>query len=224
MKKETRITKWIAASALNLMLALSLVALAETVGAAEEMNTAETGEFNAEEASSPGGNPGWRGRGRGRGFGRGMRMLDAPDLQEKLGLTEEQVEQLRALRFEGAKNAIQARSQLMLKRLELRELLHADEPNRAAIEGKLRELSDARHSLMKQRIEQRLAMREVLTLEQRSQWKKLRRQFRHRSWGPRRPGRPSHGPAGGPEGGFGLGMEPLGPPPEAPVPFDMEVN
>ena len=117
-------------------------------------------------------------------------MLDIARLREQLGLTDDQVKQLHALRIEGAKNAIRSRADVEVKRLELRELLQADEPDRAAIDQKLRELSDARYTAQKQRIDQRLAMRDILTPEQRSKLKELRGKFRRGGEPMRRPGGP----------------------------------
>ncbi len=156
--------------------------------------------------------PGWRGR-----HGGGMRTLDNPALQEQLGLTEEQIEQLRALRSDAAKSGIRTRAELRIRRLELRELLQAEEPDRALIEKKVREISDARTAAQMQRIDHRLAFRSVLTPEQRAKMRNLRRQFRQqrggrgfgsgpRRFGPRRRG-----------SGPGRGMEPAPEPAEPPL-------
>jgi Spy/CpxP family protein refolding chaperone len=140
--------------------------------------------------------------------GRGMRgQAGPPDMQEALGLTDEQVSQLRALRFESAKSRITTRSEIQLKRLELRELLQADEPNRAAIDNTLRELSDAQHAALKNQVEQRLAMRQVLTPEQLKKMEGMRRHFRKRMG--KRGRRGMHG-MHGPRGGFGFGPGGLG--------------
>lgn len=156
--------------------------------------------------------PGWRGR-----HGGGMRMLDNPEMREQLGLTEEQAEQLRALRSDAAKSGIRTRAELTIKQMELRELLQAEEPDRARIEKKVRELSDARYTAQMQRIDQRLAFRSVLTPDQRKEMRNLRRQFRQRRGGrgfgsgPRRFGPRRHG------SGPGRGMEPAPEPAEPPL-------
>lgn len=153
----------------------------------------------------------------GHGYGM-MGMRDDPGLREELGLTEEQVKQLRALRLDAAKNGIRARSELQFKRLELEELLEADEPDRAAIDKKLRELSDARYAWMKQRVDHRLALRGVLTPEQRNKWQSLRRRHLRQRWHQRRrlhrPGGEGMGPGFGPGRGFGPGFgQQVAPPP-----------
>lgn len=119
--------------------------------------------------------------GGGAGMGLGMMgELEEPGLREELGLTDEQVSSLRTLAFDGAKSGLRTRSELMLKRLELEELLQAEEPDSAAIDQKLRELADARYTHMKQRIEHRLAVRRLLTPEQRQKLRKMRLRRRHR--------------------------------------------
>ena len=148
---------------------------------------------------------GWRGR-----HGDGMRMLDNPALQEQLGLTEEQTERLRALRSNAAKSSVRTRAELTIKQMELQELLQAEEPDRALIEKKVRELSDARYAAQMQRIDHRLAFRSVLTPDQREKIRSLRRQFRQRRGG--------RGFEPGPRRrGFDRGMEPAPEPEEPPL-------
>lgn len=146
------------------------------------------------------------------GFG-GLLQGMMPDwgLEEQLGLTDEQASKLRALGRDAAKTGIRTRSELTIQRMELEELLEADEPDRASIDRKLRELSAARDALQRARIEHRLAFRQVLTPEQRTKARTLLRQRLHRRFQERGPMR-HHGPRG--RGGFGAGpgFGPGGPP------------
>lgn len=112
-------------------------------------------------------------RGPGAGFG----------LPEELGLSQEQQEQLRQLRSQAEREGLQGRTNLQLRQMELEDLMEAEEPNEAAIQQKLREVSDARHALEQHRITQRLAMRRVLTREQYQKWQGTRRQFGRRMMG-----------------------------------------
>lgn len=104
-------------------------------------------------------------------------------MMEDLGLTEEQQEELRALHNQGRKAGIRSHADAQIKRMELEELLEADEPNQVAIDKTIRELNDLRGAALKRHIDQRLAFRGLLTPEQRSTFKKLHRQrgmmFRH---------------------------------------------
>ncbi|MBI2956733.1 MAG: periplasmic heavy metal sensor [Acidobacteria bacterium] len=137
-------------------------------------------------------------------------------LREMLGLTDEQVSQLRALGFKAAKGGLEARTQLQLRRLELEELLQQDEPDRALLEQKIRALAEAQQALLRHRIEQRLAFRQVLTPEQRAKFRGLMAERMHhwRGFG-RQHGGFGYGPGRGFRRGPGFGppMEPTAPPP-----------
>lgn len=129
-------------------------------------------------------------------------MMAPPDMQKELGLSDAQVSQLRTLRFEAAKAGLQARTDVKLKRLELQELMQADEPNQAAIDKTLRGLADAQYALMKNRIQHQLAMRQVLTPEQRKKMEGMKHQFMRHRMGRRSFDR--RGPRGPRGGGFGM--------------------
>lgn len=102
-------------------------------------------------------------------------------MAEELGLTEEQQTKLRALHFETAKSGLQARTDLMLRRLELEELLQQDEPNQAELDKRIKALTDAQGAAFRQRIEHRMAFRRVLTPEQRTKLRStMREHMRHR--------------------------------------------
>lgn len=132
-------------------------------------------------------------------------------LEEQLGLSDEQVSKLRALGRDAAKAGIRTRSELAIQRMELEELLEADEPDRAAIDRKLRQLSEVRDALQRVRIEHRLAFRQVLTPEQRTKARTLLRQRLHKRFQERGPMR-HHGPRGRSGFGAGPGFGPGGPP------------
>lgn len=105
------------------------------------------------------------------------------EMMEDLGLTDEQHQQLRALHSEGRKAGIRSGADVEIKRMELEELLEADEPNQAAIDKAVRELNDLRGAAFKRRIDHRLEFSRLLTPEQRSKLKNFREQrgnmFRH---------------------------------------------
>jgi Spy/CpxP family protein refolding chaperone len=149
---------------------------------------------------------------------------------DELGLTEPQRQQMRALHTEARKAGIRARADLQLKRLELEELLEADEPNQAAIDKTIGELNDLRATAFKRRIDQRLAFHRLLTPEQRGKLKTfrehrgmmLRRHLRQRFFD-RREGegwqRRGRGFERGP--GFGRGRQ-LGPGMDGGPDFDLD--
>jgi len=160
--------------------------------------------------------------------------MGPPDMQQVLGLSDEQASQLRAMHFESAKARIKTRAEMQLKRLELEELLRAEETDQAAIDKTLRALSDAQYTAMKDRVAHRLAFRQILTPEQLKKMEGMKRQFKRHRMG-RRGGRGLHGPRGGPgrsdRGGFGPGaFEPgdMGPAfeaePEMEPDFELDVE
>lgn len=186
------------------------------------MTLAAAAAWSQGPSDDPAGQPRWQ-----RGSQMREMMATPPDLQQELGLSEEQAGQLRSLRFEAAKSGLQARTDVKLKHLELQQLLQSDEPNQAAIDKALRGLSDAQYALMKNGVQHQLAMRQVLTAEQRKKWEGMKRQFmRHRMHrmggqrfferrGPRGPrgggfGMPGFGPGPGPMS-FAPAEEGLGP-------------
>jgi len=155
-----------------------------------------------------GGSPGQFGGQGGRGYGGGerlLRMADNPRVREYLGLTDEQVGRLHTLGVDAEKASVQARADMELRHIELRELLKADNPDRAAIMQKLDEANALRGKMEKQRVETLLSARSVLTPEQQKKVKTFMQnrgagegmQRGHRMERRGAPGR-SPGPPGGP--------------------------
>jgi len=136
---------------------------------------------------------GMRGGHRGRGEFAIARLAEDPAAREKLGITAEQAAKIRQDTFEFRKSAIRGRADLQVRHLELQDLLRADSPDRAAIDKKLDEISAARLAQSKAEVHYRLAMREMLTPEQRQKLRQMRTEFRHRGFEER----PPHGPMGG---------------------------
>ncbi len=155
-----------------------------------------------------GGRGNW-GRGRG-GFERGghgrrefglSRILSNPDIQQKVGVTSEQVAKIRQQETAFRKTAIQQRADLEVKQIDLRDLLAADKPDRPAIDRQLQAISVSRLAMDKSRIDFRLNMKEALTPEQRE---KLRQAIKDRMQARRGEGRRG-GPGGRGQSGPGAG-------------------
>ena len=83
-----------------------------------------------------------------------------------LGLSDEQANRLRQVMGEAQKSALKTRADLGVRRIELRELMRADQPDRDAVMKKVQEVSDLRGQMMKQRVESLLASKAILTPEQ----------------------------------------------------------
>jgi Spy/CpxP family protein refolding chaperone len=155
---------------------------------------------------------GWGGPGRGMHGGmRGgadmmlARMVRNPSFREKLGITADQAAKISQESSDFRKSEIRSRAEVEIKGLELRDLLSADNPDRAAIDKKLEDISAARLAQAKAAVDFRLSARNWLTPDQRQKLEQMRQQFSrrgpgqgHASWrgqGSRGP-RASRGPQG----------------------------
>jgi Spy/CpxP family protein refolding chaperone len=151
--------------------------------------------------------------GRGRG-GRGRRefglsrILSNPEIEQKVGVTPEQVAKIRQQETAFRKTAIQQRADLEVKQIDLRDLLGADKPDRAAIDRQLQAISSSRLAMDKSRIDFRLNMKDALTPEQRE---KLRQAIKDRAQA-RRGERRRGGPGGRGERGPGASGGTAAPP------------
>jgi Spy/CpxP family protein refolding chaperone len=110
---------------------------------------------------------GWDG-GDGPGAGRhgGMRGRAARAFRN-LDLSKEQRDKIADLRDKQQRNGIRLRSDLETARLDMRRLLRADKPDRAAINRQVERMASLRSDLEKARIGMMLDVRDVLTPEQR---------------------------------------------------------
>jgi Spy/CpxP family protein refolding chaperone len=154
----------------------------------------------------------WERRG-GNGFGRrrgmGMRgrggmddremmlgrLLNNPEIRDKIGVTADQAAKIRQQESDFRKTEIRGRADLEVKRIDLRDLMSADKPDRAAIDAKLTEISTARLALEKSAVTFRLNSRDALTPDQRAKLRDLLRTRRDQN-GPLGPGGSRGGRAG----------------------------
>ncbi len=95
-------------------------------------------------------------------------------MEQMLNLTDEQEAKIEKLRGEMQRTMVQNRSKIQIARIDLRELMDADTPDRGAIEKKFKEISDIQ-------IKQRMAMfdhhadiEKLLTPDQKKIWKEHR--------------------------------------------------
>lgn len=96
-----------------------------------------------------------------------MHLLRDTEAQKQLNITEEQRKKMEDIVFNNQKAGIQDRANLQVRRLELQRLMQADTPDRAAIDKKLQEVTQAQAALERARINAALDFRAVLTKEQR---------------------------------------------------------
>jgi Spy/CpxP family protein refolding chaperone len=131
----------------------------------------------------------------GREFGL-SRLLNDPAIREQIGVSTEQAAKIRQQEADFHKTAIRSRADLQIKQIDLRELMSADKPDRAAIDAKLQEISTARFTFEKSAVNFRLDSRDALTADQRQKLRDLMRNRRGRDGGPG-----ERGPRGGRQGG-----------------------
>lgn len=89
-------------------------------------------------------------------------------------MTEEQKEQIRALRTEVEKELLPMRSKLRIKSAELDELLVVDKPDMKTIHRKVDEISALRTEMQKKHVDNRLKIRGLMTDEQRVRFDTMR--------------------------------------------------
>src|SRR5580704_9313611 len=80
------------------------------------------------------------------------RLLNDPSIRQQVGITGEQATAIRKQELDFRKTEIRGRADLDVKRIDLKDLLAADKPDRAAINAKLQEISAAQLSLQKSSI------------------------------------------------------------------------
>lgn len=106
--------------------------------------------------------------------GQGSGPMIPPRILQELNLTAEQKGRIQQLDFQRRKAEIQNRADLETRQLELKQLLGADKPDRAAVERKLAEIGSAMAAQMKTQTMSQLDVMDVLTAEQRAKARDLR--------------------------------------------------
>jgi Spy/CpxP family protein refolding chaperone len=166
------------------------------------------------------GNFGGRGAMMGRGGPMGLnRIVNNPDMREKIGITSEQAAKIRQQETDFQKAGVMNRAKIQVAHMELNQLLSADKADRAAIDKKLSEISAAQLVSEQTRVHHQLDMKTALTPDQQAKLKEL---MQSRRPGMRGPGGPNAGPQGGPGRGGrgGRGQNPQGTGTGAPDPAD----
>ena len=177
--------KWIILFAFVSVLSISLVAFA---GPDEGARTPprQTGF----QGPGPGAMPGPM-AGPGQRFDAIDRLLDNPRAAERLGLTDDQVAQLKTLHLQAAKDAIPLRGAAELAGLELREAMSQDAPDEDAVMSAIDRLHRAEAALQKSQVRSRLAARGILGPEAVEKLQQHARQrMQERMAGPDQPDRP----------------------------------
>ena len=117
--------------------------------------------------------------------------MDFGKAGDKLGLTDQQIEQMRSLRVKHQSDMIMRRAELKVAQLELREMMMSSKLNESAALSKQEQISKMKSDIAKLKLQNRIAMRKILTDEQLKKWQDMRKDMRP---GPgHRPGRGAHG-------------------------------
>lgn len=83
-----------------------------------------------------------------------------------VALTPEQKEKIRSMVFEGRKEQIRLQSDLKIGRLQLREMMTQDKPDKYKIDKMIDDIGAIRTRMQKERVDRMLAIRDLLTKEQ----------------------------------------------------------
>jgi Spy/CpxP family protein refolding chaperone len=94
-----------------------------------------------------------------------------PELAQKVGLSDEQTQQLDKISYESQLKMIDLRATIEKEELTLGQQLRADHPNEDEVLGQVDKVSQARAAVERARVQTMLATRNVLTPDQ---WKKLK--------------------------------------------------
>ena len=105
----------------------------------------------------------------------GARGAFAGDPIQQLNLTPEQREQIRQIREQGREERSSVGQRVRETNRALEEVLETDSPDESLVEQRLREAGSAQSAAMRMRIITELKIRRVLTPEQRSLLRTLRR-------------------------------------------------
>jgi len=122
------------------------------------------------------------------------------NLADELGLTDEQIEEIRDIQYNFKKAEIGLKADIKTLRLELHHLMMQEEPNEREIARVVERMADAEKKLLKHRVDKKLAMKKVLTAEQfekflkiKGEAKKMRMRKEPKCFPPHSPEFPPHG-------------------------------
>jgi Spy/CpxP family protein refolding chaperone len=111
---------------------------------------------------------------------RAQRFLRNPAVRQQLGISDEQAAKLENQVTDFRKTRIQDRASLAVQRIDLENLLAAENPDRAAINRKLQQVGAAQLALEKSAVDFALNVKQELTPEQRQKIRQFLRQRRER--------------------------------------------
>lgn len=119
-------------------------------------------------AAMPAAKDGWQEKGMGRPCpsSPALGIWRNPQLAEKLGLTDEQISQLREADFNTREQCLEARAQLDRLRLQMDRAFSQDNIDQAGVRKVAQQMADVKGSLLVQKVESRLAVGQILNADQ----------------------------------------------------------
>lgn len=97
---------------------------------------------------------------------------DDMPLFDMLKLTDEQEKEFANLRLDLQKKQIAARAKVQTAQIELKELFHSDNLDRASIDKKMKEITDLKLKVQQNHLDHWFAVNKILKPEQQKMWKK----------------------------------------------------
>ncbi|OQY30142.1 MAG: hypothetical protein B6244_00830 [Candidatus Cloacimonetes bacterium 4572_55] len=113
-------------------------------------------------------------------FGKGRSQCQGPELGflerfgDEIGITEQQEEELKSIRFAAEKEIIQLKADAEVAKMDLRQLMDEDRPNEDAIYRQVDVIAELNAKIHKKRVGNRLAIKRILTDEQEAKLKEIR--------------------------------------------------
>lgn len=93
------------------------------------------------------------------------------EFMEKLGLNEKQKTDIAGLRTEMEKSLVGIQAKIKIARIDMKNLVAAESPDKASIEGKMKEISDLQYQAKKLTVDHLFAAYALLTPEQQKMFK-----------------------------------------------------
>lgn len=100
-------------------------------------------------------------------------MLDQKPLLGQLQLNDQQKKQIEQMRIDMERQLVGVRAKAEMARLDMRQLLNAENPDKAAIEKKMNELAQIRVQAGTVRLNQWFEVNKILTAEQQKVWREV---------------------------------------------------
>lgn len=101
-------------------------------------------------------------------------------MKDKLGLSDEQVNRLKALKSEAKKQKIRIKADIEILQIELYDLLHKDEVDVKAVDAKIEEIGERKTEMYKASIHAKLDAQNILTPKQLKEYKRIKKEERYK--------------------------------------------